>query len=54
VQRHALPLGLDRACDAHVPMLGPVRWEDPLPELFEAVVEAAGTGGFLPYDKDRR
>ena len=25
-----------------------------LPELFEAVVSVAGTGRFLPYDKDRR
>ncbi|MFE2603579.1 GNAT family N-acetyltransferase [Streptomyces mirabilis] len=38
----------------YVPTLGPVRREDPLPGLFEAVVEVAGTGRFLPYDKDRR
>ncbi|MGD6741851.1 GNAT family N-acetyltransferase [Streptomyces sp. BH106] len=38
----------------YVPTLGPVRPQDPIPDLFEAVVEAAGTGRFLPYDKDRR
>ncbi|MET9127136.1 GNAT family N-acetyltransferase [Streptomyces sp. NPDC004528] len=38
----------------YVPTLGPVRPDDPLHELFEAVVETAGTGQFLPYDKDRR
>ncbi|KOV98852.1 GNAT family N-acetyltransferase [Streptomyces sp. NRRL B-3648] len=38
----------------YVPTLGPVRPGDPLPDLFEAVVEIAGTGRFLPYDKDRR
>ncbi|MEU6605088.1 GNAT family N-acetyltransferase [Streptomyces shenzhenensis] len=38
----------------YVPTLGPVRPGDPLPELFEAVVEIAGTSRFLPYDKDRR
>jgi GNAT superfamily N-acetyltransferase len=38
----------------YVPTLGPARPGDPLPELFEAVVEVAGTGRFLPYDKDRR
>ncbi|MGW2031216.1 GNAT family N-acetyltransferase [Streptomyces sp. NPDC001356] len=38
----------------YVPTLGPVRLGDPLPDLFEAVVEIAGTGHFLPYDKDRR
>ncbi|NBM15777.1 GNAT family N-acetyltransferase [Streptomyces sp. GC420] len=38
----------------YVPTLGPVRREDPIPDLFEAVVETAGTGRFLPYDKDRR
>ncbi|MFF3497322.1 GNAT family N-acetyltransferase [Streptomyces sp. NPDC002795] len=38
----------------YVPTLGPVRPQDPIPDLFEAVVETAGTGRFLPYDKDRR
>ncbi len=38
----------------YVPTLGPVRPCDPLPDLFEAVVEVAGSGRFLPYDKDRR
>ncbi|MFD9433751.1 GNAT family N-acetyltransferase [Streptomyces sp. NPDC060002] len=38
----------------YVPTLGPVLRDDPLPDLFEAVVETAGTGRFLPYDKDRR
>ncbi|MFE9312848.1 GNAT family N-acetyltransferase [Streptomyces sp. NPDC088353] len=38
----------------YVPTLGPVRPGDPLADLFEAVVEIAGTGQFLPYDKDRR
>lgn len=38
----------------YVPTLGPHRPEDHLPELFEAVVATAGTGRFLPYDKDRR
>ncbi|WP_206776526.1 GNAT family N-acetyltransferase [Streptomyces sp. DSM 110735] len=38
----------------YVPTLGPVRWEDPIPALLEAVVENAATDGFLPYDKDRR
>ncbi|MER5951706.1 GNAT family N-acetyltransferase [Streptomyces sp. NPDC001904] len=38
----------------YVPTLGPVRPHDPLPDLFEAVVANAGTGVFLPYDKDRR
>ncbi|MFI1032368.1 GNAT family N-acetyltransferase [Streptomyces sp. NPDC020951] len=38
----------------YVPTLGPVRRDDPLPDLLEAVVETAGTGRFLPYDKDRR
>ncbi|MFJ4469641.1 GNAT family N-acetyltransferase [Streptomyces sp. NPDC089424] len=38
----------------YVPTLGPHRPEDPLPELFEAVVAEAGTGRFLPHDKDRR
>ncbi|MFD4609281.1 GNAT family N-acetyltransferase [Streptomyces sp. NPDC058440] len=38
----------------YVPTLGPVRPGDPLADLFEAVMEIAGTGRFLPYDKDRR
>ncbi|MGW5866787.1 GNAT family N-acetyltransferase [Streptomyces sp. NPDC055239] len=38
----------------YVPTLGPVRWEDSLPDLFDAVVETAGSGRFLTYDKDRR
>lgn len=38
----------------YVPTLGPVLQGDPLPDLFEAVVDIAGTGRFLPYDKDRR
>ncbi|WP_416976395.1 GNAT family N-acetyltransferase [Streptomyces sp. T028] len=38
----------------YVPTLGPVHQGDPLSDLFEAVVEIAGTGRFLPYDKDSR
>ncbi|GAA2274189.1 hypothetical protein GCM10010415_46930 [Streptomyces atrovirens] len=38
----------------YVPTLGPVRRDDSVHELFEAVVETAGTDRFLPYDKDRR
>ncbi|MDC2961470.1 GNAT family N-acetyltransferase [Streptomyces gilvifuscus] len=38
----------------YVPTLGPVRRDDPLCDLFEAVVEVAGTGRFLPHDKDAR
>jgi hypothetical protein len=38
----------------YVPTLGPVHPQADLPELFEAVVSVAGTGEFLPYDKDRR
>ncbi|MBQ0829527.1 GNAT family N-acetyltransferase [Streptomyces tagetis] len=38
----------------YVPTLGPARWDDPLHELLEAVVDSAGTGRFLPHDKDRR
>ncbi|GAA3482120.1 hypothetical protein GCM10018966_066520 [Streptomyces yanii] len=38
----------------YVPTLGPVHPDDPVPDLFAAVVETAGTGRFLPYDKDRR
>lgn len=36
------------------PTLGPVHPGDPLPALLTAVVENAGTGRFLPHDKDRR
>ncbi|MFF9157604.1 hypothetical protein ACF1AB_35890 [Streptomyces sp. NPDC014846] len=39
---------------AYVPTLGPVRQGDLLSRLFEAGVDIAGTGRFLPYDKDRR
>ncbi|MGW6902580.1 GNAT family N-acetyltransferase [Streptomyces sp. NPDC054919] len=38
----------------YVPTLGPVHPDAPVPDLFAAVVETAGTGRFLPYDKDRR
>ena len=38
----------------YIPTLGPVHPQADLPELFEAVVSVAGTGRFLPYDKDRR
>ncbi|PWI15927.1 GNAT family N-acetyltransferase [Streptomyces sp. Act143] len=38
----------------YVPTLGPVRKDDPVHGLFEAVVENAGTGRFLPWDKDQR
>ncbi|MGW0086536.1 GNAT family N-acetyltransferase [Streptomyces sp. NPDC003393] len=38
----------------YVPTLGPVRPGDPISDLFQAVVETAGTGRFLPYAKDRR
>ncbi|MEU9401326.1 GNAT family N-acetyltransferase [Streptomyces sp. NPDC048242] len=38
----------------YVPTLGPVLRDEPLHDLFEAVVENAGTGRFLPYDKDSR
>ncbi|MET9405794.1 GNAT family N-acetyltransferase [Streptomyces sp. NPDC002935] len=38
----------------YVPTLGPVHPADLLPELFAAAVEIAGSGRFLPYDKDRR
>ncbi|MGW4759126.1 GNAT family N-acetyltransferase [Streptomyces chartreusis] len=38
----------------YVPTLGPVRPDAALPHLFEAVVEAAGSDRFLPYDKDQR
>ncbi|WP_393073130.1 GNAT family N-acetyltransferase [Streptomyces sp. LN704] len=38
----------------YVPTLGPVHPGSPLPDLFAAVVKAAGTDRFLPHDKDRR
>ncbi|MFD7934466.1 GNAT family N-acetyltransferase [Streptomyces sp. NPDC059755] len=38
----------------YVPTLGPVHPDEPLHDLFAAVVENAGTGRFLPHDKDRR
>lgn len=38
----------------YVPTLGPVRQDDPVPDLFEAVVANAATDRFLPYDKDQR
>jgi GNAT superfamily N-acetyltransferase len=38
----------------YVPTLGPVRRDDPLPDLLEAVVENAATDRFLAYDKDQR
>jgi hypothetical protein len=37
-----------------VPTLGPVRPDDPVHDLFEAVVDTAATDRFLPYDKDQR
>lgn len=38
----------------YVPALGPVRPGALSAELFDSVVAVAGTGEFLPYDKDRR
>ncbi len=38
----------------YVPTIGPLHPGDPVPDLLEAVVEIAGTGQFLPHDKDRR
>lgn len=38
----------------YVPTLGPVHPRAISAELFGAVVDVAGTGQFLPYDKDRR
>jgi GNAT superfamily N-acetyltransferase len=38
----------------YVPTLGPVHPEAIAPELFADVIGIAGTGRFLPYDKDRR
>ncbi|MDT0551006.1 GNAT family N-acetyltransferase, partial [Streptomyces sp. DSM 41529] len=37
-----------------VPTLGPVHPDALSIDLFEDVLRAADTGGFLPYDKDRR
>jgi GNAT superfamily N-acetyltransferase len=37
-----------------VPTLGPVHLDALDAALFEAVVDVAGSGNFLPYDKDRR
>ncbi|MEU6483838.1 GNAT family N-acetyltransferase [Streptomyces sp. NPDC046887] len=37
-----------------VPTLGPVHPDTLSVDLFEDVLRAAATGGFLPYDKDRR
>ncbi|MFE1560982.1 GNAT family N-acetyltransferase [Streptomyces sp. NPDC058734] len=38
----------------YVPTLGPVHPDSPMADLFDAVVDVAGNGRFLPYDKDRR
>jgi GNAT superfamily N-acetyltransferase len=38
----------------YVPTLGPARPEAIAPGLFADVIGIAGTGRFLPYDKDRR
>ncbi|WP_329416596.1 GNAT family N-acetyltransferase [Streptomyces sp. NBC_00704] len=38
----------------YVPTLGPAHPGEPLSDLFAAVVAVAGTGRFLPHDKDRR
>ncbi|MBA9001578.1 GNAT family N-acetyltransferase [Thermomonospora cellulosilytica] len=38
----------------YVPTLGPVHPDALSAELFQAVLDVAGTGRFLPYDKDRR
>ncbi|MGH3773072.1 MAG: GNAT family N-acetyltransferase [Pseudonocardiaceae bacterium] len=38
----------------YVPTLGPVHPRALSAELFDAVVDVAGTGKFLPHDKDRR
>jgi GNAT superfamily N-acetyltransferase len=38
----------------YVPTLGPAHPQAVTPGLFNDVVEIAGTGGFLPHDKDRR
>ncbi|MER6774514.1 hypothetical protein ABT389_32830, partial [Streptomyces bacillaris] len=37
-----------------VPTLGPVHPDALTVDIFEDVLRAADTGGFLPYDKDRR
>jgi len=38
----------------YVPALGPVRPQAVTPALLAGVIEVAGTGRFLPHDKDRR
>lgn len=38
----------------YVPTLGPVAPDTLSADLFNAVVDVAGTGRFLPYDKDKR
>ena len=38
----------------YVPTLGPVHPKGIAPGLFADVIEIAGTGRFLPHDKDRR
>jgi hypothetical protein len=38
----------------YVPALGPVHPAALTPGLFADVIEIAGTGRFLPHDKDRR
>src|ERR1700727_48216 len=38
----------------YVPTLGPAHPETVAPGLFADVIEIAGTGRFLPHDKDRR
>ena len=38
----------------YVPALGPVHPQAVAPSLFGDVIEIAGTGRFLPHDKDRR
>jgi GNAT superfamily N-acetyltransferase len=38
----------------YLPTLGPVHPQAMTPKLFTDVIEAAGTGRLLPYDKDRR
>jgi GNAT superfamily N-acetyltransferase len=38
----------------YVPAVGPIHPDAVTPGLFADVIEIAGTGRFLPYDKDRR
>ncbi|MEU6663800.1 GNAT family N-acetyltransferase [Streptomyces sp. NPDC046821] len=38
----------------YVPTLGPLHPKAPLPALFDAVADIAGTGQFLSHDKDQR